>query len=65
MTTITLTLTEEQRSKLDEIARRSGVTVEDVAQIGLQDWLGRERAELDAAAEYLLKKNAELYRRLA
>lgn len=65
MTTITVSLTEEQKNRLEEIARHSGATVEDVARVGLQAWLDQERQELLSTATYLLKKNAELYQRLS
>lgn len=65
MTTITVSLTEDQKKRLEDIARQSGATVEEVAQLGLQAWLDCEREELLSTAKYLLKKNAELYLRLA
>jgi len=65
MTTITVSLTEAQKKRLEEIARQSGATVEAIAQVGLQAWLDREQQELLSTAKYLLKKNAELYERLA
>ncbi len=65
MTTITVSLTEEHKQRLEEIARHCGASVEDVARIGLQSWLDHERERLLSAAKYLLEKNAELYQRLS
>jgi antitoxin FitA len=65
MSTITVALTEEQKKRLEDIARQSGATVEEVARVSLEAWLDRDRDELLATAKYLLNKNAELYQRLA
>ena len=65
MTPITVHLSDEQAIELNERAKRAGVTAEDLASAGLQDWLRQSRADFDAAAQRVLQKNAELYRRLA
>jgi hypothetical protein len=65
MTSITLQLPDEQLSELKERAERAGVSAEDLASAGLQDWLRQSRSDFAAAAEHVLKKNAELYKRLA
>jgi predicted transcriptional regulator len=65
MTTITIALPEEQARKLEELAQEAGVTPEALLRAGVEEWLARPRSDFAEAAAYVLKKNAELYRRLA
>jgi hypothetical protein len=51
--------------RLKEIAARFHVTPEELAQAGIEELLGRPDDAFQRAADYVLKKNAELYRRLA
>ncbi len=64
MTNITVRLTEDQLFKLQEIAARLRVPAEELARIGIEDLLARPDDEFQQAVDYVLKKNAELYRRL-
>jgi hypothetical protein len=41
------------------------VTVEDLARVGIEELLSRPDEAFQQAADYVLRKNAELYRRLA
>jgi hypothetical protein len=65
MPAITIPLSEDCLQRLRELAERAGVSPEDLARAGLEDWLARPRGDFAKAAEYVLRKNAELYRRLA
>jgi hypothetical protein len=65
MPDITVSLTEGQLLKLNELARRFKMPSEEIARIGIDDLLTRPDDEFQQAMEYVLKKNAELYRRLA
>jgi antitoxin FitA len=65
MSTLTISLSDELTSRLRETAARVGVSPEELAQAGIEDWLGRPREDFLAAARYVLEKNRELYRRLA
>ena len=73
MTTITISLPDDDAFKLKERATRLGIKLEDLARTIIEDSAARETDEfIDAsderfkrAADYVLKKNAELYRRLA
>jgi predicted transcriptional regulator len=65
MTTITIALPEERLQRLKEIASRLGVAPEELVQASLEDLLTRFDQKFEQAADYVLKKNAELYRRLA
>ena len=65
MDTITISLPEERLRRLKELARRYGVAPEALAQAGIEDLLARPDEDFRQALDKLLKKNAELYRRLA
>lgn len=62
---ISVELTDEQRARLEEAARRLNLRPEQVAQAALDDFLLQEDQELESVADRLLEKNAELYRRLS
>jgi predicted transglutaminase-like cysteine proteinase len=65
MTSITIPLPEDRLAKLREVAARLNVTPEDLARVGIEELLTRPDEAFNQAAEYVLKKNSELYRRLA
>lgn len=64
MSTVTLSLPEDKAAQLTRAAEQLGVTVEELLQRITDDFLSRQ-VEFAAASEYVLQKNAELYRRLA
>ncbi len=51
--------------RLKALAQQAGVSPEELARASLEEWLARPREDFQQAAEYVLRKNAELYRRLA
>jgi hypothetical protein len=65
MTVLAVPLPEERLAQLRELAQRAGVSPEELARAGLEDWLRQPREDFVQAARYVLQKNAELYRRLA
>jgi len=65
VTVVNIPLTEEQLAKLREKARRLQVPPEALLVATLEDLLSRPNEEFQRAMEYVLEKNAELYRRLA
>ena len=65
MTTVTIELTDSQAALLAEEASRHGLKPEDLVRAAVADIIeGRDSAFL-AAARRVVKKNAELYDRLA
>lgn len=64
MSNLTFSLPEEKAQRLSEAAREMGVAVEDLLRRIADDYLDR-RESFEAAAQFVLRKNAELYRRLA
>jgi hypothetical protein len=64
MTTITITLPDERVSTLKERANRLGVTPEELVQVSIGELLARPADDFQRAVDYVLKKNADLYKRL-
>jgi predicted transcriptional regulator len=65
MTTIEIPLSEDRLERLKALAQQAGVSPEELARASLEEWLARPREDFQAAAEHVLRKNEELYRRLA
>ncbi|MHC5734546.1 DNA-binding protein [Nostoc sp.] len=51
--------------KLQTLAQENGISLEDLLRTRIEDWLSWPTSEFAQAANYVLTKNAELYRRLA
>jgi hypothetical protein len=62
---LSIELNETEGTKLRDEAARLGVEPEELAKAALADLLRNENEEFRRAAEYVLRKNEELYRRLA
>ncbi len=65
MNTITVQVSEERLQQLQTIADNLGLSLEDLVLQGIDEVLSRSQEEFQQAANYVLRKNAELYRRLA
>lgn len=65
MTTITIELPKERARKLQEMASKFGVSAEELVRASVEDMLTQPEEQFRKAALYVLKKNAELYKRLA
>jgi len=65
MTTVTISLSDENSQRLREAASRAGVSPEELASARLEAWLKQPEREFLDAARHVLDKNKELYRRLA
>lgn len=65
MTTITVSLPADRWQKLREIAAQYRVTPEDLVRVSIEEMLARPEEDFKQAVNYVLNKNAELYRRLA
>jgi antitoxin FitA len=64
MSTLTFAVTEEKAEQLTTAASKLGVSVEDLLRRTTENFLVHQE-EFQTAAEYVLQKNSELYRRLA
>ncbi|MEB3179236.1 MAG: DNA-binding protein [Nostocaceae cyanobacterium] len=65
MAHITIDLSDNQLQKLLDLARVHGIPLEVLLKASLEDWLNSQNSEFVDTANYVLTKNAELYRRLA
>lgn len=65
MSAITFPLSEEQFDQLRTLAEGAGLSPDELVRAGVEEWLSRPRPDFRTAIEYVLRKNAELYRRLA
>jgi len=65
MSTITLAIPEDRMVKLRDIAARFNVTLEELVLVSIEELFIRPEDEFQRAVDYILTKNAELYRRLA
>ena len=65
MPSITIALSDDQARHLEERARQANLAPEELLRNTVEEWLRRPREDFEAAATYVLHKNAELYRRLA
>jgi hypothetical protein len=63
--TLNLELDEQQTQRLRDVARRLNVSVDDLAKAAINDLLAKPENDFEQAAVRVLKKNAELYGRLA
>ncbi len=63
--TITIAISEAQLEELRDRAQRAGLSPEELARATLEEWLRQPQDDFASAADYVLRKNEELYRRLA
>ena len=65
MAAITINIPDSQLEKLEELAKLHGISLEDLLSANIEKWLSEQKSDFTDAANYVLKKNAELYQRLA
>lgn len=65
METISVPLSDERLLRLRELAKAAKVTPEELVRETLEEWLKQPTEDFARAADYVLQKNDELYRRLA
>ncbi|MBU0491172.1 MAG: DNA-binding protein [Chloroflexi bacterium] len=65
MSTLTITLSEDRFVQLKEAATRFGVAPEELARASIEELLSRPDGAFQRVLEHVLRKNAELYQRLA
>jgi len=63
--TIPIELSDPETEKLRSEAQRLGVDPQALAAAAVRDLLNRETTDFEQAAKYVLRKNQELYKRLA
>jgi len=65
MATLTISLSDEEMRRLEELSKREGLTAEQMVRLGIHDFIGQPNGTFHAAAKRMMEKNAELYRRLS
>jgi len=65
MKTLTINLSDETADRLEALAQRLGVSVEDLVRSSVEEQFKSPDDDFEEAAQHVLAKNAELYRRLA
>ena len=65
MTTITITLPDDRLQKLKELSSFFRISTEDLIRVSIEDLITRPDEEFERIVEYVIEKNAELYKRLA
>ncbi|NJM74616.1 MAG: DNA-binding protein [Acaryochloridaceae cyanobacterium RU_4_10] len=65
MAAITINLSDARLERLQQLANQSGVSPEELLTSSVENCLGDDEGSFTQSASYVLKKNAELYRRLA
>ena len=65
MTTITITLSDERLRELKETASQLNVSPEELVRVSIEELLSRPAEAFQYTVDYVLKKNTELYKRLA
>lgn len=65
MTSLLVELPEQSLETLAQMAAERGVSVEDLARESIERLIAERRERFRRAADHVLEKNDELYRRLA
>ncbi|MFQ5897400.1 MAG: DNA-binding protein [Candidatus Methylomirabilia bacterium] len=65
MPDVTVNLSDEEVRRLEELGGQVGLTVAQLVRLGVRDLISQPDEAFHAAAQRVLEKNAELYRRLA
>ncbi len=65
MTSIPIELSKERAQRLKEMALKLGLSAEDLARVSVEDLLTEPDEQFQEIVQYMLKKNSELYKRLA
>jgi hypothetical protein len=63
--TITISVPDDRLAELQQAAQRLGVPPEELVRASLEQLLAQPDDKLQRALDYVLKKNTELYRRMA
>lgn len=65
MATVTVSLSNEEMRRLEDLSKREGLTIEQMVHLGISDFIGQPDDSFHSAAKRVMEKNAELYRRLS
>ena len=65
MSSITITLTDDRMRELQKLAQDAKIPPEELLRVRVEQWLSGPSQDFLKAAQYVVNKNVELYRRLA
>ena len=65
MESVTVNLPDQLASQIEEAAKQMGISPEEFIKAGIEEKLSLLDRDFHKAADHVLKKNAELYKRLA
>lgn len=65
MTSITIALTDDLMIKLERLAKRHDVALEDLVRASVEELVASPEEVFQETLDYVLQKNKELYKRLA
>jgi predicted DNA-binding protein len=65
MTRISVSISDEAASRLENLARSAGISSSALLRLCVEEWLKQPDRDFRSAADYVLAKNAALYRRLS
>jgi hypothetical protein len=65
MSTITIQLPDDRMQQLQKLAQDAKMPAEELLRARVEEWLNAPDEDFLKAAHYVLKKNEELYQRLA
>ncbi len=65
MALLTISLSDEEMRRLEELSGREGLTVKQIVRLCICDLIAQPDKLFQIAAKRVLEKNVELYRRLS
>ena len=65
MTSLTISLPDEIIAQLNELAQKHNISTEELIRASVQELVSTPEEQFESSLDYLLEKNAELYKRLA
>lgn len=65
MISVTVSLSDDETRRLEELGKREGLTVEQMVRLSIHDLISQPDNAFHDAAKRVMAKNAELYRRLS
>ncbi|MDP3089557.1 MAG: ribbon-helix-helix domain-containing protein [Nitrospira sp.] len=65
MATLTISLSDKEMRRLNNLSEREGVTMEQMVRCCIRDLIAQPDESFQITAQRVIEKNAELYRRLS
>ncbi len=62
---LTIQIPDKKLQQLQQLAKEKGITTEELIETKINEWLTHNAQEFSEVANYIVNKNAELYKRLA